>query len=135
MGDRANVIFKQSNGTFLGAYLHNGGYNIEERAAKALKRVLNAGRQQDESYANRIALSEMVANEWEQDYSYGVNVGLTMNDAMGDNERDIILVDWKSLKVNIHEFDHEKREVREEIKDTFSFNEFIENKLSVKTAN
>jgi hypothetical protein len=92
MGDRCNVIFKQEDGCYLGLYHHSAGYRVKELAATGISAVLEAGRQNHEAYANRIAVSHIVGNQWSNDLNYGLKAATTINGAMQDNQRDVVVV-------------------------------------------
>lgn len=103
MGNRANAVFKQDGG-YLGLYMHHGGYDYKQQLAIALERVVDAGRVSDVGYATRIAVSNMIGNDWTQDLSYGLYVGATINEVITDNENDIVVVDWDKETVSIYEY-------------------------------
>lgn len=123
MGDRANVVFKQGKG-YLGLYLHNGGYRVKSDVANTLQRVVDARRTSDDGYATRIAISNIIGNDWSQDYSYGLYAGATINDAIADNEHDIIVIDWEDGTVLLYDFDFGKWVIKD-VKQTYTFDEFI----------
>lgn len=123
MGARGNILFSQGMG-YIGLYLHNGGYNMKEKLAHAIQRVVDCGRVSDIGYANRIAISDIIGDDWSQNYSYGLYAGATMNEAIADNEYDIIVVDWNSEQVLIYDFDYGKWQVTT-VKESYTFNEFV----------
>lgn len=120
MGCRGNIVFRQQDG-FLGLYLHNGGYKIRTETAKALIAVVDAGRERDAGYATRIAVSQVIGASWNQEYNYGLYVGSTLDQAVADNEYDVIVVDWVAQQVTIR-----GKYMVTEIKETYSITGFID---------
>jgi hypothetical protein len=101
MGARGNIVFKQYFG-YVGVYLHWDGHEIREKAMKAIKRVANAGRLNDEGYATRIAISEIVGDYWKDDLGYGIYVGNDIEQTIADNEFDIIVIDWNKQRLEVY---------------------------------
>ena len=98
MGDRANFILKQQSGDFLCVYGHSAGYQMLARFAGAIARVMNAGREHDESYANRICISELVEDRWTSDLGWGVSINY-----LPDNEHSIPIVDFRNGTVSLYD--------------------------------
>jgi hypothetical protein len=96
MGDRANFGFKQGDCT-LYLYAHWGGYQMMDRLANALYVVLKEGRQNDPAYATRIAVSQIIGDEWNQ----GLGYGLTIN-YLADNEHSVPVVDFEGGTVTLY---------------------------------
>lgn len=109
MGCRGNIIIKQESGLFLGVYHHNGGHLVRQLTQAAILAVQEAGRDNDESYCNRIMISTIVGNRWSQAYDYGIYVGTTMQEAMGENEMDVVMVDWQARSVTVYDYDNLNR--------------------------
>lgn len=98
MGNRANFIVKQKSGDFLCVYGHWAGEGMFAQLANAIGRVILAGRQHDESYANRIFISELVGNDWMSDLGWGVSIN-----SLPDNEHHIPVVDFNGGTVALYD--------------------------------
>jgi hypothetical protein len=96
MGDRANFGFKQSNGQTIVLYGHWAGYGMLERLANAVEAA--RPRWNDESYATRIAISQLVGEQWMDETGWG----LAVNEIL-DNEHKIPLIDWSTKTFSLHE--------------------------------
>lgn len=96
MGDRANFGFKQSNGETIVLYGHWAGYEMLKQLANAIEAA--RPRWNDESYATRIAVSQLVGDSWNSETGWG----LTVNQIL-DNEHKIPVVDWLAGTVSLHE--------------------------------
>jgi hypothetical protein len=96
MGDRANFGFKQSNGETIVLYGHWAGHRMLENLADA---VLQAQpRWTDESYATRIAISQLIKDEWPSETGWGLSVNRIL-----DNEHKIPVIDWEQKTFSLHE--------------------------------
>jgi hypothetical protein len=136
MGDRANFLVKQSNGDYLCIYGHWAGYEMFNQFANAIDRVVKAGRERDEAYANRIIISALVAGEWSGDLGWGVSINY-----LPDNEHSIPVVDFSAGTVSLYDspfgkfgggtFDPSDFDV--EPKFTISIDRFIEKYEKVDT--
>lgn len=98
MGDRANFGFKDGDNTVY-LYAHWGGYQMLDRLAQALQCVVNENRLGDPSYATRIAISNIIGNDW----SKGTGYGITVNE-LADNEHSVPVVDWEKGTVSLHDW-------------------------------
>lgn len=96
MGDRANFGFKQANGQTIVLYGHWAGHDMLGKLASAVEAA--RPRWNDESYATRIAVSQLVGNEWNSETGWG----LTVNQIL-DNEHKIPLIDWSTQTFSLHE--------------------------------
>jgi hypothetical protein len=96
MGDRANFGFKQSNGETIVLYGHWAGHGMLEKLASAVEAARD--RWNDESYATRIAVSQLVGEDWNQGLSWGLLVN-----SIGDNEHKIPLINWSTGTFSLHE--------------------------------
>ena len=96
MGDRANFGFKQSNGETIILYGHWAGHEMLDHLASAVDKA--RPRWSDDGYATRIAVSQLVADEWRNETGWGLYVNAIM-----DNEHRIPLVDWQSRTFSLHE--------------------------------
>lgn len=120
MGDRANFGFKQADGNIVFLYGHWAGYQMMNTFAHALKRVMEAGRVGDESYATRIAISEIVGDSWKDDLGWGISVNY-----IGDNEHSVPVVDWATATVYLYDYDWKARLLTNE-KFAMPLNIFVE---------
>ena len=95
MGDRANFGFRQSNGDTIYLYGHWAGYQMMDRLAAAID--VARPRWNDESYATRICISQMIGDEWSQELSWGIATYVS------DNEHSVPIVDWSKQIVSLFE--------------------------------
>ena len=98
MGDRANFVFVQDSGETIVLYGHWAGYNMLEKLAEAVHAA--APRWNDDSYATRIAVSQMVGNSWGDETGWGLYVN-----QIGDNEHKIPVINWKDKTFSLHSED------------------------------
>jgi hypothetical protein len=96
MGDRANFGFKQSNGETIILYGHWAGDRMLENLASAVSKA--RPRWSDDGYATRIAISQLVADEWRNETGWGLYVNAIM-----DNEHRIPIIDWQGRTFSLHE--------------------------------
>jgi hypothetical protein len=98
MGDRANFGFVQSNGETIVLYGHWAGYNMLGKLADAV--IKARPRWNDESYATRIAISQLIGDQWNMETGWGLSVN-----QIQDNEHKIAIVDFKQQTFSLHEED------------------------------
>jgi hypothetical protein len=98
MGDRANFGFRDRNENIIFLYGHWAGYKMLEQLGNAL--VKAQPRWNDESYATRICVSQLVNAEWDRETGWGLSVN-----ELGDNEHKVPVVDWHNKKVTLFEED------------------------------
>jgi hypothetical protein len=125
MGDRANFGFKQSNGETIVLYGHWAGYEMLKQLANAIEAA--RPRWTDESYATRIAVSQLVGDSWNSETGWG----LTVNQIL-DNEHKIPVIDWDKKTFSLHEeapwsesTEYKVRGMQDEPMFTMSLDEFI----------
>ena len=73
MGDRIVYTIKQSDGLSLNLYSHWGGYDRYSALAYALEK--SRPRWNDESYASRIIISNLIGPEWDSETGWGLWAG------------------------------------------------------------
>lgn len=100
MGDRANFGIKQADGNTIFVYGHWAGQNMLARFAKAIDRVVDASRIGDDAYANRIIISDLIGEDWSQDYSWGITIN-----TLADNEHKIPVYDLTNDMVTLYDAD------------------------------
>lgn len=99
MGDRANFGFRaDENSPVVVLYAHWGGYQMMSNLAHAIATA--RPRWNDEGYATRICISQLIGSEWDQEYSFGIYV-----DHIGDNEHSVPVVNWADQSVSLYEAD------------------------------
>lgn len=98
MGDRSNFGFVQPNGHTIVLYGHWAGYQMLGRLADAV--IAARPRWTDSSYATRIAISQLVADQWNMETGWGLHVN-----ELGDNEHKIAIIDWDQQTFSLHEPD------------------------------
>jgi hypothetical protein len=98
MGNRANYGFRSGENTVF-LYGHWAG---EPGMAECLASALREARPRwgDDGYATRIAMSQIVNDDWNSETGWGIYVN-----EIGDNENPIYVVDWASQTVEIYECD------------------------------
>jgi hypothetical protein len=79
-------------------YAHWGGYEMMNNLAHAIAKA--RPRWTDEGYATRICISQLIGEEWNQEYSYGIYVN-----QIGDNEHSVPVVNWGDQTVSLYEAD------------------------------
>ena len=124
MGDRATFVFEQSNGfeenngdaIFL--YGHWAGEGMMANLATAIEKA--SPRWSDESYATRIAISQIIGNQWDQELSWGIST------YFGDSEHSVPVVNWTNQTVRLlpHSWD-KKFDLNADPKFVMSFESFI----------
>lgn len=91
MGDRMVVGFQANKAAApVWLYSHWGGYSREEDLAKALEAA--KPRWSDDAYATRIAISQIVGDEWDSELGFGITAG-ERSFCLPDYD-DVYLVDW-----------------------------------------
>ena len=98
MGDRANFGFKDSKGDTLYLYGHWAGHNMLANLASAVSAA--EPRWQDESYATRIAISNLIGDEWAQETGWGLSINGIL-----DNEHKVPVINWTDKTFTLMEED------------------------------
>ena len=98
MGDRANFGFVQPNGETIVLYGHWAGHNMLGRLADAV--IAARPRWTDSSYATRIAISQLIGDQWNMETGWGLQVN-----ERSDNEHKIAIVDFEQQTFSLHEED------------------------------
>jgi len=98
MGDRANFGFVQPNGNTIVLYGHWAGHNMLGRLADAV--IAARPRWTDTSYATRIAISQLIGDQWNMETGWGLQVN-----ERSDNEHKIAIVDFEQQTSSLHEED------------------------------
>ena len=98
MGDRANFGIKQADGNTIFVYGHWAGHQMLAKFAKAIDRVVDAGRMGDNAYATRIIISDLIGEDWNQDMRWGITVN-----TLADNEHKVPVYDLTSDTVTLYD--------------------------------
>jgi len=98
MGDRANFVFVDSKGQSIVLYGHWAGHNMLSNLADAV--IAARPRWTDESYATRIAISQLVGDQWNMETGWGLQVN-----SISDNEHKIPVIDFNQQTFSLHEQD------------------------------
>ena len=98
MGDRANFGFKDRKGNTVFLYGHWAGHRMLENLANAVE--VARPRWTDESYATRIAISNLVGDEWKSETGWGISVN-----QLADNEHKVPVIDWSNATFTLMEED------------------------------
>ena len=97
MGDRANFGFVQPNGQTIVLYGHWAGHQMLGKLADAV--IAARPRWNDSSYATRIAISNLIGDQWNMETGWGLYVN-----EIGDNEHKIAIIDWDQQTFSLHEW-------------------------------
>ena len=126
MGDRANFAFRHHDGNAIVLYGHWAGYDMLSKLAAAVESAQD--RWDDESYATRICTSKLIADDWNQNLSWGLLIN-----SIGDNEHKIPVVDWSTKTFSLHEeapwsesAEYKIKGVMDELIFTMSLQAFVE---------
>ena len=98
MGDRANFGFVQPNGNTIVLYGHWAGHQMLGRLADAV--IAARPRWNDTAYATRIAISQLIKDDWNSETGWGLHVN-----EIADNEHKIAIVDFSQQTFSLHEED------------------------------
>ena len=98
MGDRANFGFRDSNENIVFLYGHWAGHRMLENLADAVQ--IAHPRWNDEAYATRITISQMIRDEWASETGWGISVN-----QLADNEHKVPIIDWKNKIFTLMEED------------------------------
>ena len=96
MGNRANFVFVDGAGDSIVLYGHWAGHQMLGRLADAV--IAARSRWNDESYATRIAISQLIGDQWNAETGWGLQVN-----EIGDNEHKIAIIDWDQQTFSLHE--------------------------------
>lgn len=119
MGDRANVRFITDKGKDpIYLYSHWGGSGIPYRVLGALNKA--SERWNDPIYGCRIMVSQIIAEDWKSDTGWGLSTWI------GDNDRDILEVDFTSKTIRLFLFDFKTRKVVTPPLREWTFAEYVE---------
>lgn len=117
MGDRANFGFRQTDGSVIYLYGHWAGHEMMHRLADAID--IARPRWNDEMYATRIAISQLIGDEWDQEYSWGIA------NHIGDNEHSVPVVDWENKTVTLYPHTWEDGVMFDSPKFSMEFDAFV----------
>ena len=98
MGDRANFGFRDSKENIVFLYGHWAGHRMLENLADAVQ--IAHPRWNDEAYATRITISQMIGDEWASETGWGISVN-----ELADNEHKVPIIDWKNKTFTLMEED------------------------------
>ena len=100
MGDRATFVFEQENGDHIYLYGHWAGYEMMDTLATAIEAA--RPRWTDETYATRIAISNIIGNEWNEETGWGISTYFC------DSEHSVPIVNWKDQSVRLYSHSWDK---------------------------
>jgi hypothetical protein len=98
MGDRANFGFKDRKGDTIFLYGHWAGHRMLENLADAVSAA--ESRWDDETYATRIAISNLINDEWKSTTGWGISVN-----QLADNEHKVPIINWSAKTFTLMEED------------------------------
>jgi hypothetical protein len=98
MGDRANFGFRDSKENIVFLYGHWAGHRMLQNLADAVQ--IAHPRWNDEAYATRITISQMIGDEWASETGWGISVN-----QLADNEHKVPIIDWKNKTFTLMEED------------------------------
>jgi hypothetical protein len=93
MGDRVTFAFQEKNGDVIYLYGHWAGYQMMSNLAHAIDAA--RPRWNDEGYATRIAISQLINDEWSQELSWGITTYFC------DSEHSVPVVNWADQTVKL----------------------------------
>jgi len=128
MGDRTNTVFRMADGSDVVLYQHWGGHYMMHNLATALDAARS--RWNDETYATRIIISNLIGDEWNQEYGYGISTQIM------DNEHNIPVIDFSDHTVALYGYDWEMNYGKCLLKDQkfrMPFEEFVKKFQKVLT--
>jgi menaquinone-dependent protoporphyrinogen IX oxidase len=96
MGDRTNTVFRMADGSDIVLYQHWGGENMMHNLATALDAARS--RWNDESYATRIIISNLIGDNWASETGYGISTTIQ------DNEHSVPVLDFSDNTVALYDF-------------------------------
>jgi hypothetical protein len=96
MGNRVNFGFRQSNGETIVLYGHWAGDQMLAKLAAAVDKA--RPRWEDESYATRICISQLIGEDWDSETGWGLHVN-----EIGDNEHKIPIINWSANLFSLHD--------------------------------
>jgi hypothetical protein len=101
MGDRATFVFEQEDGNAIYLYGHWAGSGMMEVLCMAL--LSSKPRWNDENYATRISISQIIGNEWNEETGWGISTYFC------DSEHSVPVVNFKTQTVKLlpHSWDKE----------------------------
>lgn len=98
MGNRANYGFRSGHNTVF-LYGHWAGEpGMSHRLASALREA--TPRWTDSGYATRIAISQLIGDDWNSETGWGIYVN-----EICDNENPVFIVDWDMQAVKLCDAD------------------------------
>ena len=121
MGDRATFIFEQSDGNAIYLYGHWSGEGMMATLADALIAAWDRIQMDDEPYATRIAISNIIGNEWTNDTGWGLSTYFC------DSEHSVPVVNFQNKTVRLipHSW-VDKFDINREPKFTMKFQQFLD---------
>jgi hypothetical protein len=102
MGDRANFGFRDSKENVVFLYGHWAGHQMLAQLANAVEKA--RPRWEDESYATRISISQLIGDSWNSETGWGISVNKIL-----DNEHKIPVIDWRNKTFTLYEEDLETK--------------------------
>lgn len=127
MGDRANFGFRENaEAPIVNLYGHWAGYEMMSKLAHAIDTA--RPRWTDHGYATRIAISQLIGNDWGQGVSWGIYVN-----TLGDNEHSVPVVNWDEQTVTLYPAGFWRYEDAGDAKFTMPFETFIKKFSKVLT--
>ena len=121
MGDRATFVFEQKNGDAIYLYGHWAGEGMMATLADALIAAWDRIQMDDEPYATRIAISNIIDVEWNQEYSWGLSTYFC------DSEHSVPVVNFQNKTVRLIPHDWSNNfDINREPKFTMNFQQFLD---------
>lgn len=119
MGDRATFVFEQEDGNAIYLYGHWAGEGMLATLADAL--IAAHPRWNDETYATRIAISNMIGVDWVEETGWGLSTYFC------DSEHSVPVINFKNKTVKLipHSWDT-KFDMNAEPKFVMDFQSFLD---------
>lgn len=119
MGDRATFVFEQGDAnSAIYLYGHWAGDGMMNILASAIE--ISRPRWDDESYATRIVISQIIGNEWQEEMGWGISTYFC------DSEHSVPIVNFQTQTIKLipNSWDI-KFDINAEPKFTMGFDQFI----------
>jgi hypothetical protein len=110
MGNRANFGIKVDDKNVLYLYQHWAPEHLFKQYANAIKFALPRIKVGDIAYSTRILISQIIGNEWNSEYGYGIS----LNQPYFDEHR-LVVIDLTTGLVHLYERGEEPLEDRRKI--------------------
>lgn len=121
MGDRATFVFEQKDGNAIYLYGHWAGEGMMATLADAMVFAWDRIQMDDEPYATRMMISNIIDVEWNQEYSWGLSTYFC------DSEHSVPVVNFQTKTVRLLPYDWNSTfDINAEPKFVMGFQQFLD---------